>query len=69
MTINQIKKNQTSFEVLINHLSKREAFLQNCLDEEWDENVEKFIHAFVDLKQEVEETYGDFFCYNLGIRE
>lgn len=74
MNITDIKKQQSIFETFINRLQKMEARLQYCYDEDWDEYITcqfilDFLQAYVDLKEAIEEEYGDCFPHLLGIGE
>lgn len=69
MSIIQIKKEQSHFETLIVRLLKMENRLQFSMDEEWDYHTSDFLASFVELKESIENEYGDSFPYLLGLRQ
>lgn len=65
--VKRIQSEQGVYEVLISALYKNAITLQVCMDEDWDEEIEKFLHSFVDLKDAIMEDYADTYPRTLGV--
>lgn len=69
MKLCKIKKQMSDFELRTYYLHKRASILTECYDDDWEENLNHFLVAFVDLKEAIEEEYGDTFPHLLGLKE
>lgn len=69
MKLSQIKKQMSDFELRTYYVLKRASILTECYDDDWDEKLEAFLHAFIDLKKEIENEYADTFPHLLGLKE
>jgi hypothetical protein len=69
MKLAQIKNQMSDFELRAYYILKRASALTECHDDDWGEELEAFLHAFVNLKEEVESEYGDIYPHLLGLKE
>lgn len=69
MKLSEIKNQMSDFELRAYYVLKRASVLTECYDDDWEEKLQAFLAAFVDLKEEIENEYGDTFPHLLGLKE
>lgn len=66
---NQDTRQLSPTELKIIKLLKYENRLQFSYDDDIDQNTIDMLHSFIELKDHIEELYGDVYPHTLGLKD